>query len=245
MELFTEQQASELYEWYSNLESRIRLILEIIPFTNPEELKKIVTPRLVPILVESASIIDSLFRTLFPKKAERPNNKTITKKGANIYDYFRILEKDLQLSRTSSLVLMSPPFILAPFQNWSDSTPNPLKWWTAYNRLKHDRVKWSKEATLLNTLNALCGLQQLMTKISDILRYSLRFKWIDLAGYNPSFLLEWITSSPNSSKFVAVTSYFCTPLRPVLWKSVTDIRPFDFENPVRLCEFLGRMGEIE
>lgn len=244
MELFTEQQASELYEWYSNLENRIRLILEIIPFTIPEELKKIVTPRLVPILVESASIIDSVFRTLFPNKAERPNNKTITKKGADIYDYFRILEKDLQLSKTPSLVLMSPPFILAPFQNWSDSTPNPLKWWTAYNRLKHDRVKWSKEATLLNTLNALCGLQQLMTKMSDILRYSLRFKWVDLAGYNPSFLLESITS-PNSSRFLAITNFFCTPLRPVLWNSVTDIRPFDFENPVRLYEFLGRIGEIE
>ncbi|MGB6378037.1 MAG: hypothetical protein WBG24_15085, partial [Syntrophobacteria bacterium] len=131
---FSEKEVSELYEWYSNLENRFRIIADIIPFTDREDLRKFSSPRLVPLLVEAAAIIDSILRSLFPDKAQRPKGNVITKRGANINDYYRILEEDLRLSQTSSLVLASPPFILVPFLKWS--VTKPPRWWTAYNRLK-------------------------------------------------------------------------------------------------------------
>ena len=166
MNSFTEKEVVELYEWYENLENQIRRILEIIPFSSIKDLKSISSPRLVPVLIESAAISDSMLRSLFPLKALRPNNKPITRKGPGIYDYCRVLEKDLKLTQASSLFMGSMPLILTPFKGWTESPPHKVKWWYAYNRLKHNRFKWSKEANLLNTLNALCGLHQLMTKIS-------------------------------------------------------------------------------
>ncbi len=239
MTSFLEEEVFELYEWYSNLENRIRVILEIIPFGGRKDLKKISTPRLVPILVEAASIIDSIFRRLFPDRVLRPNKKYITKKGANIFDFFRELEADLKLTKTSSLAMISPPLLLIPFEEWSDSAPNKLKWWRAYNRLKHDRIKWGEEANLLYTLNALCGLHQLMMKIPDILKYSLRFKWVHRGGYSPEALIDDI-SKPNSSDFLSYTNYFCTPLKPTLWDSVDQIRPARYHNAETLANFLGR-----
>ena len=240
MNSFTEKEVIELYEWYQNLENQIHRILEIIPFSSMGDLKNISSPRLVPVLIESASISDSILRSLFPKKALRPNNKPITRNGANIYDYCHVLEKDLKLTKTSSLFMGSMPLILIPFKGWAESYPHKIKWWNAYNRLKHDRFKWSKEANLLSTLNALCGLHQLMTKISSVLRYSLRFNWVDSPQYVPEVALEMI-EVPNNAEYLAYTNYFCTPLKPILWDSDEDIVPLNFTNSSRLAKYLGRV----
>ena len=244
MDSFTEQEVIELYEWYQNLENRIQRILEIIPFSSSKDLKNISSPRLVPVLIESASILDSILRSLFPLKTIRPNKKPITRKGANIYDFYRVLEKDLKLTQTSSLFMGSIPLILTPFKGWTKSHPHKIEWWKAYNHLKHNRFKWSKEANLLNTLNALCGLHQLMTKTPSILKYSLRYGWVDFLSYVPEVALEMITV-PNNSEYLAYTNYFCTPLKPILWESDKNIIPLDFTNSSRLAKHLGRVHGLK
>lgn len=238
MKDISEDNVIELYEWYDNLEHRLKIILEIIPFSNPKDLRKITSPRLVPIMVESASIVDSVFRTQFPDKAQRPGRKSpITRREANIKDFFRILEPDLKLRETSSLFMVSTPFVLTPFIDWTeDSSP---KWWQSYNKLEHDRIRYSDKASLWNTLNALCGLHQIMTKISSILKYTLRFKWIQSFGYNPAVLIKQV-SVPNKENILAFSKFFCTPLTPVVWKSEKDIKPDDFKNSLKLIEYLGR-----
>jgi len=239
MKNFLDQNVYELYEWYQNLENRISQVFEIVPFSGSKEISKFSTPRLVPILVEAASIIDSIFRNLFPDKTLRPNKKTITRKGANIFDFYRELENQLELAKTSSLVLTSPPIILRPFKDWNDTAPNKMSWWIAYNRLKHDRFKWGKEANLLYTLNAICGLQQLMTKVPIILKYALRFNWINLDGHNPTFVKREI-EAPNKAEILVTTKYFCTSLKPIVWNTVEDVIPSNFRNGNYIMTFLGR-----
>jgi hypothetical protein len=46
---------------------------------------------------------------------------------------------------------------LKPWDNWNEPNEAPL-WWTAYNKLKHERHKEYKRASLKNALNAVSGL---------------------------------------------------------------------------------------
>lgn len=233
----------QLFEWYSHLESRLGIMLDVIPLSGKRHMKSFVTPRLVPILVEAASITDTVLRSLFPNKAIRPNGKNITRKGANIYDFHYILESKLRLTQTQSLVMSPEPFILSPFAGWRSQYPHSVKWWTAYNRLKHSRLQWAGEATLLNTLQSICALQQLMTKIPEVLLMSLRFGWIKAAGWNPEVLLESTDQAEkgNLGRFLTYTKFFCTPLAPTNWSSVSDVSPVYFDNIQKLIDFLGRM----
>jgi hypothetical protein len=45
---------------------------------------------------------------------------------------------------------------LAPFTGWNRDTPPP--WWTAQNKVKHERHEHFDQATLGNAVHALCGL---------------------------------------------------------------------------------------
>lgn len=144
--MYHEEVVIEIFEWYKNIEKRLFDLIDVIPFSNESDLKKIHSPRLVPIMVETCSVIDTLFRDLMPERFKRPGPKgrEITRKGANIYDYYRELEGNLNLKSTKSLLLHGKPILICPFHNWSDKSNSPMDWWKVYNRLKHDRIKTSK-----------------------------------------------------------------------------------------------------
>ena len=238
MRHLSEHQASDIFEWYLNLENRFLQITDIIPLNSKLNLTRAKSPRLVPIILESASIIDSIFQILFPMRKVRRNKKG-KKIEPNIADFCRELEPILKLSQTSSLVLSSPPFVMTPFDNWSES--NAPTWWHAYNNIKHNRIEHSQKASMVNTLNAMCGLQQLMVKCTGIRRLMIRFGWIDTAGYNPSILQELISQdSVPEPRLLSYTQLFVTPLVPILWQDEKNIIPIHFANSHRLCLFLGR-----
>ena len=241
--MYQEEVVVEIYEWYQSIEKRLLEITDIVPFASESDLKKIQSPRLVPIIVETCSVVDTLLRPLMPDKFKRPGPKgrEITRKGANIYDYYRELEKSLKLKQTKSLLLQGIPILLCPFANWSDDSNKPILWWRAYNRLKHDRIKASKEANLFHCINALCALMQLMTKIPEVMEFSLRFNWVQTAGYNPILVIEDVTTI-NSSKFVAYSQFFATFLSPENWNSPDDVRPVNLKNNEKLIGHLGRLA---
>jgi len=162
---FEEEDVIQLYEWYGNLEAKMQPILEVMPVADKESLKKIISPRIVPILIESCSILDSMFRLMIPERMTRPSGRTITRKGANISDYCREIEPSLALTAAKSAVMIPIPFILSPFSGWTMTDPTKMPWWNMYNHLKHDRLKWSKKVTLLHAVESLCALHQLMTRI--------------------------------------------------------------------------------
>ena len=239
--MFTEEIAIEIYEWYRSIEKKVLEITDILPIVNESDLKRYRSPRLVPIMVETCSIIDTLLRAAMPEKFNRPRGRKMTRKGANIYDYFRELEKTFQLKNTKSILLQGKPTILCPFEKWSENSSKPMDWWKTYNRLKHDRLKASGEANLLHCINALCALMQVMTKFPSVMEFSLRVNWIQTAGYNPTVVIEDV-SRINKSKFVAYSELFATFLEPNSWKAVDDIRPVNIKNNDRLIAHLGRLA---
>ena len=242
--LFEEQDIIQLYEWYGNLEARMQPILEVMPVADKESLEKIVSPRIVPILIESCSILDSLFRFIIPERMTRPSGKTITRKGANIFDYCRELESSLALTTLKSVVMIPIPFIFSPFSGWTTTGPCKMPWWVMYNRLKHERLKWSKRVTLLHSVESLCALHQLMTRIPHIIAMAFRFNWVKLSGYNPEVLLDGLPDkiSGDLRSFLTYTELFCTPLSNQSWNTLEDIHPVAFQNSSRLLHFLGRMN---
>ena len=52
---------------------------------------------------------------------------------------------------------------ISPFKNWNPSSPTKsLKWYDAYNKIKHDRIENLSLATLDNAINAVCALITLL-----------------------------------------------------------------------------------
>ena len=47
---------------------------------------------------------------------------------------------------------------LQPWYNWGEKIENPPLWWTAYNKIKHQRHTHYKSGNLKNALNAIAGL---------------------------------------------------------------------------------------
>lgn len=233
------EQVVDLYDWYNNLENRLRNIIDIFPITNTTSSLEISTPRFVSILVESSSIVDSLFRKIFPPKAKLPSGKEIKREDAKIMHYYSVLEPTLKLTETYTLFMAPLPIMLHPFEKWSGkSSPD---WWKLYNNLKHNRLSKTTEVGLRNTLDCLCALHQLMTKVTEILKLSLRFGWINSSGFNPKYLIELLEQKSTSRNFLTYTNLFCTPIVPVEWKDETDIKPIKFDNADKLITYLGRM----
>lgn len=74
----------------------------------------------------------------------------------NIEDYRRELSQ--AFSRIPDIEVTIPRYglTLAPWSDWqNDKTPD---WWSAYNRVKHERNAHFRKANLKNTLNAIGGL---------------------------------------------------------------------------------------
>ncbi len=239
MQPLTEEEASDVFEWYDSLEHRLQEIAHYLPL-NKQENQEAVSPRFVPVLIEAASIIDSIFRRTLPDKVPRPKGREVKRSDANVNDYYQELEPKLQLSGTSSLVLVSPPFVVTPFQGWTEKV-SPT-WWKAYNSLKHDRLRNSKQANLKNTLNAVCALQQLIVAGPDTRKLLIRSGWVETGSWNPVVLQEALSSSIRSihPAMISYSRLFATPVNPTLWPDLNAVVPIYFDNSRRLTCLLGR-----
>jgi hypothetical protein len=86
----------------------------------------------------------------------------------NIGDYKRILTQARRSISKEKIFVPRYGITLTPWANWDDARPAPEwwespledvpEWWTAYNKVKHERGAHFGKATLKNALNALGGL---------------------------------------------------------------------------------------
>ncbi len=241
MEKLTEYSATELYQWYADLEDRILEVVRIVPFIKASEMVDIRSPKLAPILLESASLVDALFRVQMPDKFVR-GNKNVERKNANIQDYFRHIEPQLELSGMSSLLLVGIPDMVSPFANWSGVEEYvALPWWKAYNELKHNRLSLAARITLEDCIHATCALNQLMMKTPEVRQYVFRHQWVQLVGENPQIALESLGNN-GPSGFASYSKFFSTFLFQARWRTVADIRPVNVKNRTILEAHLGRLA---
>lgn len=149
---------------FLSLESQLRECLDFIPFMDANQF--VVSPKFIPIILESCSLIDSIFRDL--AKGESL--------GASFKHYSHFFEPRMELEESVSLFLAVPIRPMIPFKGWTTKQP---EWWSAYNQLKHDRLANFRVATITSAASAMAALHQVIARSKDFALSLLRAGWID------------------------------------------------------------------
>src|SRR5262245_19577808 len=119
-----EDRRAHVVRSFRSLEVQLIQFMEYIPYS--ESNKSVGSPKLVPLLMDTCSLIEAVLRHAAGKD-QRYNFKA----------YAESVEHRLGLEDATSLLLVSPLKLLRPFRGWTKEVP---AWWEAYNRLKHDRL---------------------------------------------------------------------------------------------------------
>lgn len=139
--------------------------------------EKIFSPKLSELLVRIGSQVDIFFRNW--DIVQKKNSGTI-KKNLNFKNYKQI-ESEIHISDEKVKILETDEVIL-PFEDWE----NTLKWWIAYNKVKHDGFVNKKDGNLLNVIESLAALFILncIHEGSKIKLYKYGYKKINLKMFN-------------------------------------------------------------
>ena len=152
---------SELFHAKRDLSILIQKLQEILLYVEPsEEGLQAYSHKMRELLFLACSDLESTFKKYNFKKNERMN------------DYIEIL-KYVDLTKYKiSLVGYANPCSCSPFENWNkEKASTSLKWYDAYNKIKHDREKNFHLATLESCVSAVSA---------NLIMFAIR--------YAPSFL---------------------------------------------------------
>ena len=100
------------------------------------------------LLILICSELDVLFKVVCSSACPGSNPDSIGKYFSCVSGKYRPESEAVRVDRLSRRIL--------PFEHWGEKSPPA--WWTAQNKVKHHRHEHFQEATLGNTLHALCGL---------------------------------------------------------------------------------------
>lgn len=148
---------------YLSIERRLLEFMDSVPFI--EQNHGVVSPRLVELIIDSCSLLESVFRY------EIGVDRRLV-----FRDYACELEKALRLDGATVIVLVQPVSFLRPFHGWSDSAP---EWWRAYNSVKHNRIENSGRATYHNVIMAMAALQLVLSRLSIFHNELLKAGWFN------------------------------------------------------------------
>jgi len=159
-----------------------------------------------------------------------------------------LVKPELSLPTTKSFVFVSPPIYLIPFEKWSSIVSGgiytPLSWWSAYTKLKHSRIKYIEEATLRVAVEALCGLHQIIAKLPDLVRTTVRHEWLQLSIYDLESTIERLESRLPSTvdNCLVESKLFAVPVGSAepFPDNITDFRPLRYRCSERLVMFIGK-----
>lgn len=184
------------------LEKQLINCMEYIPFI--ETNNQVLSPKFVPIIFESCSLVDSIFKEMTGDDGER---RTLKK-------YSEMYEPYLSLEERTSLFLVSPLQVLQPYKGW---VTGPPEWWSAYNSLKHDRLNNYEVATYTNAALALAGLHQLMSCFKEFIGGFLRVGWIHTSNIELLINLGSVAHlgalHPSPPSMVVESELFASPTR--------------------------------
>jgi hypothetical protein len=156
--------------WTSYLEMEKQLVdyLEYVPLTNDH--KKVYSSKLLRLMLQLGGYIDTAFKEIsFCPDFDKNNDclairKKTDKNSLITFDtYLSTFEPIFELSRKKVIVKQLQCFsyrpllidVIFPFQ--VEKNKVVPKWWTAYNRVKHNMLKGLKNANIENSLSALSG----------------------------------------------------------------------------------------
>jgi hypothetical protein len=150
---------------YTRLEDELLTCMNYVPYI--EQNRNVVSPRFTPILMESCSLIDSIFR--YQSDVNRQHT---------LRDLAAEHESRLDLEAATSIVLVSPLAFVRPFAGWSTTAP---EWWLAHNKAKHDRIRNHEAVTYRLTVESLVALHQVIARSWIFLGHLARWGWFNAA----------------------------------------------------------------
>jgi len=244
--IFNEKTTGKVMEFYETLENQLLEVLRIIPFEKQNF--DVWSPKLISIFLDSCSIIDSIFKTTSRSK-EKIYGRIIKRTDLNMNHFRHLYRNKFSLGDLNSLMYVSPPVVLAPFKEWmgKGSGQNP-NWWQDHQRVKHDRLNNMNLATIKNTVNAVCGLFQVISQHPKMVIAIIRYRWLSNGGYAPDYLIRNLSSIKRRKEtndiFLVETKLFVTTIgKRSFPNNVKEINPLYYKGGmVRLNNFLGRIS---
>ena len=114
-------------------------------------------------------------------------------------DYVKLREA-MWLSNYKIKLLSYPDFPeFAPFENWDKSKPSQsLKWWDAYNSIKHDRENNFSLSTLENAIHAVgAAVVMIQAQFGDVMQDS--YIGVNIAS---EFRVDFLTPPPDKEFYI-------------------------------------------
>jgi len=248
-----EHTAEQVLVGYERIERSLSEFAEHIPLLAQNE--KIVTPSLITCMIDACGLIDSLFRDMTPASVTI-NGETKSKDDCNIFDFANLHAKTLDLPNTRSVLLISPPRYLIPFEPWksliAEGKYSALPWWLDYNSLKHDRLSNIHKGTLKSTLDAVCALHQVIARRLDMVPMMMRRGWFPTGAYIVDHILDNVNKGRLPDAHVIQTKFFAVPTgqrgsaRPEerqFPEVFSELKPWKFTCKQEFLEFLGIVGK--
>lgn len=223
--------------WYINVICSLSEILHIVPYN--ETNKTVIIPRLSSIIIESGSLLDTIFYSLYLGKKKKPT----------IVDFKDYYEPLIKLSTIRTLFYAEQGIIFQPFECWSKCCSivkterySPI-WWRSYNKLKHDRSNNMEESTLENAVNICVALTQLLARNVEFFMPLNRHELI-ISNTNP----EYIKSNFNAhweeyySEISLENNLFLTPFGKDIFKKDSSEINTNIIHSKRLRTYYSRWG---
>lgn len=213
-----DQQGAELIlKWYKELEVRYGQVLHAMPLI--AETADVFLPSLSSIILESCSLIDTVFRSGMPS----------AKADAKFPDYAKHYEPSYNFSGCQSAFYHFPMKLLSPFRGWLDQhgTYQPLRWWQDYNQLKHDRIANFRLSTLMTATKSLCALHQIIAKSPDFVEALTRHNMIRFGTLGRQWCIEVLKGIrvPPDMTVIIESEFFGTPAGKESFKDDSLARP--------------------
>jgi hypothetical protein len=221
--------ANSVISSYVSTENMLKDILQIVPYCDEHE--NVWSPKLVTIILESCSQLDSLW------KSQALSSSCVTKTNLNISDYFEFFGE--KMSKRWVVFYGESSQQICPFDNWSKASDfkannyskYELKWWNTYNKLKHDRLQHLSKAILKDAVLSLAGLFVAIIKCEYCRDAIAQTGWLN-GNDEPHYLSAWLTEDSPSVKlqYVSVESSLFT--YPVGWCEEKVTKGFGWGAPV-------------
>lgn len=182
---------------FMTLENQLIQFIEYVPYI--EKNQQIFSPKLIPILMDACSLIDSIFRHASPS-GERHTFKS----------YAATHEQRLELGDATMIFLVSPLQFFRPFERWTMSVP---AWWEAYNAVKHDRIGNYSAASYLHTVQAMAALHLLLSRSWSFLGNLSKAGWFNEHSDSFAELIASRAAGTGPPDMPAESKLFVSPIR--------------------------------
>ena len=201
--------ASGIVNDYIRNENVLEELLHIIPYC--EEHEQVWSDALVPVILESCSLLDSLW------SFQARSSPCIRKTKFEMFDYFKYYGSYM----VPKWVIFwgETPYKISPFAGWSvtgnykekdDSIILP--WWSAYNNLKHDRLSNRIDAKLIHAVYATSALLLAILRCEDAREAIAQTDWAKGRHANPVANLGEDSSSTHLEFASIETKLFSYPV---------------------------------